>query len=281
MTSTLHTFLHSQKNLLLHFLEGKNLVADIEQIHSDLSVKGINFLKKTTLSILPLISLLKEKESFGLYLDSDVPPFTYKLEAKADGSFRTLLLPLDFQDFPQNEELTGKARFIKKAQQEKAPYLSIIPLETTHIDQVVNQLLHLSYQIHSKIILSSKLEYSLMMSSIPPQSGTKSLGLEEFQSHVQLEMEEFLSTFQQIQNPSSEQVISQFLRENWQLLQKRPIFYHCSCSKEYMKDFLIPLFQQDPLLLFSPEQLTKHDPFSLNCDYCKKLYSFLPSDFLP
>ena len=61
-----------------------------------------------------MIALLKEVgEQIGFYLDSEDPKFQFKIETSHQGDTRCLLLPENFQQFPEaihpNDEGDGES----------------------------------------------------------------------------------------------------------------------------------------------------------------------------
>ena len=108
--SKLYSFLDNKNSFTIHFLEGQKIIESMATLHH-LQGAGFSYYRDLLLSVLPMVSFVKKGESFGFYLDSEAPYFRFKLETNYTGSFRTLLLPADFNQFPQ--KLTGLVRFSK------------------------------------------------------------------------------------------------------------------------------------------------------------------------
>ena len=53
-----------------------------------------------------MVNFLKPGESLGFYIDSEEPYFRFKIELSNTGTFRTLLLPEEFENFPDKIKLS-------------------------------------------------------------------------------------------------------------------------------------------------------------------------------
>ena len=78
--SKIYSFYDEKLGFNLHFLEGQKLILDLAQLHQ-LKGSGFSLLRDCALSFQLLIKLLKNHENIGIFIDSEIPFFRFKLES--------------------------------------------------------------------------------------------------------------------------------------------------------------------------------------------------------
>src|SRR5690606_29016832 len=150
--SRLYSFLDHKNGVNLHFLEEQKLIHDLVLLHP-MNRHGFAYFRDTFLGLMPIIFFLKPGESLGIYIDSEDPYFRLKIETNSAGHTRTLLLPEEFDLFP--DKITGNVRVTKVFQSQKSPYTSMIELKNLDTKEIINQILKESYQTNSEVIIGS------------------------------------------------------------------------------------------------------------------------------
>jgi len=273
--SRLYSFIDQTEGFTLHFLEGQKLIHDIALIHH-VSGEGFHFFRDTLLATQLLLAYLKPGEGLGIYIDSNDPYFKFKIEMSELGQMRTLLLPEDFKTFPK--KITGTCRVSKTAPAEKTPYNSIIELNDTPTNDVINKLLELSYQLKSKIYLSNESDQAIMISKLPAIEIDKvqtnyTLSVDEYWTKHQDKINSFLAKFS-----SDYQEIQHFFENiGTVMLSAKDVKFKCSCSRERMESGLYSLIKSTGIdHVFMPDE----NEIQTKCDYCHEKYHFSRNDFL-
>lgn len=265
--SKLLTFINEDNLFTLHFFEGQKLIHDLVMINS-LKEKGFNFLRDSTLTAVHLISFLKPQENLGLYIDNKEPYFLFKMEMNSAGHVRTLLMPENFNQFP--DKLSGQGRLSKIFPNQREPYTSIIPLENHDFHEVVDDILKNSYQTNTKMIISEKSDQSVLIMKLPKKRIEKvdevlpDKSLEEFEKEITPFIEEIFN--KGINN--EEEIKKIFSNDKLTWLKGTKIEFQCSCSRERMVAGILSLsssMSMDELFEGKKELETR-------CDYCKTYY---------
>lgn len=269
--SRLYSFLNSKQGFSIHFLEGTKLIGDIYQTHN-VGPNASSYYKETILSAQHMLHFLKPGESLGVYIDSDEPYFRFKIEMGYQGTMRTLLLPEEFTDFPQT--VSGVAR-ISKIFTSKTPYTSIVKLEQTKTNEVINKILADSYQTNSKILISTQKDQSIMITKMPPIDVNKEGVVED-----DLSMEEFVEGYRDLINnlfdkhyDDTEVIVNQFESCNFNYLGSKEVKFHCPCSKNRMMTNLLNLHHNDLEEVFADD-----NELEIRCDYCNNVYNISKAD---
>lgn len=273
--SRLYSFIDQHEGFTLHFLEGQKLVHDIVITHN-LNGIGFTFFRDILLSTQLLLAYLKPGEGLGIYLDSEEPFFKFKIEMSESGKMRTLLLPEELKDFPK--KITGKCRLSKTSPGEKSPYVSIVNLADTALEDIINTLLSVSYQLKCQIYLSSVSDQSLMISKLP------SIDINRIQTHYTLSVSEYWSKHEKDFNDFLQKFSCDYLEiqtffesKGLILLSTREICFECSCSHERMAHGIWLIIKSagiDHVFMADEKEI------ETKCDYCKKTYTFSRNDFL-
>ncbi|MCE3012601.1 MAG: Hsp33 family molecular chaperone HslO [Proteobacteria bacterium] len=269
--SRLYSFLDSAQGIAIHFFDGQKLVHDLAITHN-LRGDGFAFFRDSVLGAIPLISFLKSGESLGLYLDSSEPFFRLKIETNFAGFVRTLLIPEEFETFP--DKITGITRVTKLFPHGKTPYTSVVSFHEEQSNNVFNKLIEESYQANAKAIVSPHSDQSLLIHKLPKLNVNSELkdGTLSLERYIATHEDFFDKIFQQ--NLSSvEHVVKPFEKKGFAYLSSRHVEFYCPCSLERMQDNLRMLFAQDPEALFAGKQTLE-----AKCDYCKKTYEINRDD---
>ncbi|MGK0289658.1 MAG: molecular chaperone Hsp33 [bacterium] len=268
--SQIYSLLDKSNEFNIQFLEGQKLIHDLALTH-EIKGNGFAYFRELVLTLQLLNSQLKAGEQFGFYLDSESPYFRLKLEMNSGGLMRSLLYPENFNEFP--EILDGVVRLVKtlpKAQ----PYTSLISIEGLGHHQIVDKILHDSYQIDAAILVSETSDQSIMVTKLPPskfkpvEEQTK-LTAKDFLEDMKIN---FLQLFDQHHTDTYDLKMG-FEGLGFQFLGGRQAKFQCNCSKERVVQSILSLGN------ISLEDLFKGDEkLDTHCDYCKKDYEVTKQD---
>lgn len=271
--SKIISLINDQRNYVVHFIEGQKVVHDLALIH-DLKGGGFNYLRDFALSTLSLIPLLKPQESFGLYIDSEIPDFMLKMEMSELGQFRTLLLPDSMTKVP--EKISGKARLSKISPSESAPYNSIISLNNKGLKDVVNSILSDSYQVKGEVIVSDSSDQAAFILQLPKHNWDK----EEIIAPVPIE--QFINQSQPFLNKifamglnDISLITEEFEANGFHTLITKDIQFKCNCSYERMAAGIKVLVNTSSV----DDVFLGEDSIETKCDYCKTFYQIPAAEF--
>lgn len=266
-----YSFLNSKKGFSILFLEGTKLITDIYETHN-VGPNASTYYKETILSAQHMLNFLKPGESLGVYIDSDEPYFRFKIEMGFQGAMRTLLLPEEFSDFPST--ISGVARVSKIFPSQK-PYSSIVKLDNTKADDVINKILDESYQTNSKVLISKQKDQSIMVTKMPPIDVNK-----EGEPEEDLSLSDFIDSYKSfIDNlfnnhyDDTEIIVNQFEGKEFNYLGSKEVKFHCPCSKNRMMTNLLNLHHNDLEEVFGGD-----DNLEIRCDYCNTVYDISKDD---
>ena len=265
--SRLYSFLDRESNFTVHFLDGQKLIHDLAIIH-DVKSQGFAYFRDSILTAQNLISLLKSGEGLGLFLDSNDPYFKLKIEMNFAGRMRTLLMPEDFNTFP--EKITGTCRLSKIFPNNPSPYTSVIELNNVSFHQVVNQILQESYQLKADIHLSDDSDQSVMIQQLPKDNIDK-----EESEDTQISTKEYWIKHQKhIQSLFSESTTEQgkiqghFESLGFTYLGSKLVEFKCNCSRERMVRSISSLCMSAGI----DDVFENKNDLEAKCDYCKTYY---------
>lgn len=264
-------FLNNINGFSFSLIKGAPLIAEIDAIHN-IGPHAKDFYNRTVLSSMQMVNFLKPQESLGFYIDSEEPYYRFKVEMSSEGMMRTLLLPEEFSEYP--EEFTGKCR-IHKTIVGKSPYTSVLEFEKLDLDEIINQVMEKSYQTNSRILMSNDKQSSLMVTLLPPTNVDS-----KFEELDPLTMDKALVNFQGLfqdllNNDYSQSQLEKLTKKNGaHYLGSKEMAFHCPCSKERMVENLYTLTEDDREHIFA-----ENDPVEIRCDYCNTLY-YIKSDEL-
>lgn len=268
------SFLDNEENFVVHFFEGQKLLHDLAVLHG-IGRNNFEFYRDAILSFIPLVSLLKKDEGFGLFIDSEDPYFRLKIEAGFTGHVRSLLLPEKFEDDPKT--ISGVCRVVKLVGN-KDPYTTVVELNQTPVKEIINKVLTQSYQIDSQIITSSTSDQSIMLMKLPEYS-SRNIALP---THPKTSKEYLLFRQAKIQeifaaNITSEQdLVESMTALGLKFLTAKPILFYCPCSKERMVANIFMISNASPAELFEPGS----DSLEVTCEYCHSKYEIFREELL-
>lgn len=268
--SRLYSFLDHQSGVNLHFLEGQKLIHDLVLLHP-MQQQGFSYFRDTFLGLMPIIFFLKPGESLGIYIDSESPYFRLKIETNSAGHTRTLLLPEEFNLFP--EKITGNIRITKIFTYNKSPYTSMLELKNADTKELINQVLSESYQTNSEVIVSQQSDQSIMVTKLPPVNvnvvADETVSRKDYiKKHQQFFHDVFAMGTDDI-----EKIVKKFEDHGLSYLGSRQVSFYCPCSQERMVLNLRGLYSHDINELFHDK-----DSIEIKCDYCRKVYNISKSD---
>jgi molecular chaperone Hsp33 len=272
--SQLYSFLDRNNDFLIHFFEGQKLIQDLVLTHN-LKEKGFSYFRDLILSTQPMISLLKPKEGFGIYLDSEEPYFRWKIETNWNGNMRALLIPEEFNLTPS--KVNGTCRLVKLPPNNQKPYTSLIELKQSQFGDIINGILANSFQNRSVIKISDVSDQSIMLMKLPKTEIDKetieeTLSLKEY---LLLKNNEIQGIFQEAFN-KPEEIINKFTSNGYSLINQRKVQFHCPCTKDRMLFTIRNLYLNNKENFFKPNEIT----IDMKCDYCKKLFSFSKDEII-
>lgn len=266
----LYNFIDSDQRVSFYFLEAQKIINDLAIIQKHNS-KAFSYNRDILLSLLPLNSLIKPKESIGLFIDSEEPYFRFKLELGQMGTFRTMMHPESLVELPK--KLIGNFR-IAKILPGSTPYSSIIKMDNMTIEEVINDVLKLSYQTQSKVLLSGFSDQAVLINILPPKdydqkSEGSTIGLED----VLLKYEDGLQEIMKSSYQSEQDIITAYSKLGLNYLGSQKLKFFCPCSKESMISNLKKLPQDQLRIIIEEDKV-----IDITCDYCKKHYQIVEAD---
>jgi len=269
--SRLYSFLDHKNGMNIHFLEGQKLIYDLVLLHP-MQGNGFAYFRDTFLGIMPIIFFLKPGESLGIYIDSEEPYFRLKIETNSAGHTRTLLLPENFNLFPN--KITGKIR-ITKISNSKTPYTSMLELKDVDTKNVINQILSESYQTNSEVIVANQSDQSMLVTKLPPLNANVHTDETVSRNAYIRKNQQFIHDVFEMASDDIEKIVNKFENHGLAYLGSRQISFFCPCSHERMVLNLRGLYSNDLTEIFSEK-----DILDIKCDYCRKEYHVSKADIL-
>ncbi|MFT6631692.1 MAG: molecular chaperone Hsp33 [Bacteriovoracaceae bacterium] len=272
-TSRQYSFICNKNGFTISVIEGDSLIQEISKIHN-IGPHALEYYRKTVLSSLQMVNFLKPGESLGFYIDSEDPFFRFKIELGNNGALRTLLLPEEFEDFPQN--IQGKCR-IHKIMQGKEPYTSVLNLEDQPVETIVNEVIEKSYQTRSKVLTSKDCSSSIMITKLPPSNVNKKV--EDFDDLSMEQIQEQYSDLIQaaliIPNADVQIMDELFSAAGLMYIGSKEVKFDCPCSHQRMVENLFTLPEVDRHDIFKDG-----DTVETRCDYCNTIYEIKKDEIL-
>ncbi len=269
-SSRLYSFLDHKNGFNIHFLEGQKIIHDLVLLHP-MKGQGFSYFRDTFLGLLPIIFFLKPGESLGIYIDSESPYFRLKIETNSAGHTRTLLLPEDFNLFP--ERITGSMRITKIFTSNKSPYTSMLDLKNIETKELMNHILCESYQTNSEVMVSQVSDQSIMVTKLPPLNSNQVVDETVSRKDYIRKHQSFFNDVFALASDDIEQIVKKFEDSDFTYLGSRQVSFYCPCSEERMVLNLRGLYSKDIDELFDGK-----DSIDIVCDYCRKKYDIKKSD---
>lgn len=260
--SRLYSFLDNKNGFTIHFLEGQKLIHDIALL-KELRGAGFAYYRDIVLSAIPMITFLKPQENFGFYIDSDEPSFKFKIEANHSGNLRTLIIPEDFNKFP--DKITAIARFDKIMPNNT--YNSVLDIKNQPTAEIINQVLMDSYQVQAKVKLGNMTDQSLLFVKLPPPEALKHQdNTPSLREYMTKNKQFILDTFDKNMD-DIELIVQHFENAGHGYVASKEIKLHCQCSKERFIENLKSISTTDLNDLYQGDSFVE-----VKCDYCLKNY---------
>ncbi len=266
-TSKVLSFIDNKEGFMVYFFEGQRLIHDLALIHN-LKGEGFHFLRDSILGSQLLSVFLKSKENFGFYIDSEDPYFRFKIETNFNGYMRTLLLPEEFNNFP--EKINGVYRVSKITEGAPDPYNTVIEVKEKTLNEIFNQFFKQSFQVNGKVFLSKDSDQSAMIMKLPNtnidkiDSPTERMSVDEYwEAHSEF-IEQLFSKAHNDQEP----IEKEFLKKGLHLIGGKDIQFRCSCSRERMVSGVLGLAHSTSM----DDVFQSDNSIETKCDYCKTYY---------
>ena len=257
----------------MHFLEGQKLVQDMALMHQ-LNGSGFAFFRNICLTVKPMLCLLKRGEYFGFYLNSEEPYFRLKIELTAGGAIRAMMLPEDFQEYP--ETVSGTLRLNKYSAKLKSPYQSVLEIQNQPLEKLSDQILLYSYQMTGSVVVSESSDQSILVLKLPGHGSLEEDDSQEDVMEMQPDKKKIFHEMLARGETSSEALKEIFINNGFDLLAQREVFFRCNCSRKRMIQNLHLYQQNDPDPLFDENQTS----LNVTCEYCKKEYQITAEDLI-
>lgn len=271
--SRLYTFMDEPREYALYFLEGQRLVRDLALVHA-LQGEAFSYLRDAVLSVQPCVTLLDGGEQLGFYIDSESPWFRLKIEAHHSGGVRCSLMPENLDSCP--DSVTGIVRAARRRPAAVQPYVSVLQLERAPLGEIVNRVLHDSWQVPCAVHVSSVADQSVMLHQMPPLRSDDPSRFSPEALVARLDgLASGLKPLLARALQSEAEIVDAFTALGFHLLSSRAVELTCSCSHERVVLALAML--ADPQEAFDPAE----DHAKVTCEYCKTTYVVRRSEVVP
>lgn len=268
-----YSFICNKNGFTISVIEGASLMDDISQIHN-IGPHALEYYRKTVLSSLQMVNFLKPGENLGFYVDSEEPFFRFKIEIGNSGTLRTLLLPEEFEGFPEN--ISGKCR-IHKITQGREPYTSVLELADHPVQNIVNEVIEKSYQTKSTVLVSKDCSSSIMVTKLPPSNVNKKI--EDFDD---LSLDQILTKYNDLiqaalilPDADVKTMDDLFSTAGLKYIGSKEVKFHCPCSHQRMVENLFTLSEKDRNEIFNEKKTIE-----TRCDYCNTIYEITKDEVL-
>ncbi len=271
--SRIYTCVDAPRKYAVHFLEGQKLVQDMALMHQ-LNGSGFAFFRNICRTVKPMLCRLKRGEYFGFYLNSEEPYFRLKIELTAGGAIRAMMLPEDFQEYP--ETVSGTLRLNKYSAKLKSPYQSVLEIQNQPLEKLSDQILLYSYQMTGSVVVSESSDQSILVLKLPGHGSLEEDDSQENVMEIQPDQKIIFHEMLSRGETSSEALKEIFINNGFDLLAQREVFFRCNCSRKRMIQNLHLYQQNDPDPLFDENQTS----LNVTCEYCKKEYQITAEDLI-
>lgn len=265
--SRIYSFIDQSKSYVIHFLDGQKLIHDLAMIHSTQN-ESFSFFRDLVLSFSPLTNFLKPRESFGLYIDSNLPKFHFKIEMSESGHMRTLLHPSHLVQTSTN--VTGTLRLSKILPGQIQPYNSLLQLENNSGEDAVKKVLKESYQLVSHLLLDNNSDQAALILKLPnihidkKEQAAPELSIDDIVKEASTLINKAFSLYDQ----SYDDLVHCFTSEMFEFLQSKEVKFQCSCSRDRMVQGVYSLVQSTGV----DEIFQRESSIETKCDYCNTNY---------
>lgn len=252
-----------------------NIVSKARALH-DLSPVATAALGRTMTGALLLANDFKNHEGVSIKIDGDGPLGKIYADAYDTDKVRGYVMNPQV-DLPLNEE--GKLNvgaavgagtlYVTRYSLLRQPYQSAIKLVSGEIAEDLTYYLTISEQIPSAVSLGVSVNKNVVVEAaggilIQALPDADESALAQAENNV-YRLGAITTAMKNMSEPEILATLSQGL--NFKLLQERPLFWSCTCSKERFEDALLRLSPEDKNILLN-------DPYvEMVCHYCNKKYT--------
>lgn len=265
--SQLYTFIDKDRKFALYFLEGQKLIHDLVLAHNPKQA-GFSYFRTIVLSVQLMLGLLKQRESFCVYIDSESPYFRLKIEMNAMGLMRAMMYSDLLDSTPEN--VTGQLRLLKFLPSSEMPYQSIVSLDGVDAGEIINEVLQRSYQVKSRISVSKDSDQSFMLHQLP-------LSAKETPADMDAVFAQYAGPLNDVMKQAlmDEDAIAGAMEKiGFKFLASKPVEFRCGCSRQQMIENLKKVANTSDAPLFGPGQ----DVLETVCQYCGAAYQITQHD---
>lgn len=261
--SRILTCIDNDAGYAVHFFEGQKLIRDLALRH-DFSPAGFSWFRDCVLSVQPMVSLLKQGEGFGFFLDGEEPRFKLNFETGFHGQMRAMLTPRAFALPPG--EVHGTCRLVK-IQPGREPFQSIVRADGLTLPRIINLALEASFQMQSEILVSGESDQSVMFTRLPdgPGGSMPELTAKEYRLRHAAAFHDLFT--RHLSEP--EALAAALAALDLKLLAARTITFQCGCTREALLSILRQLAASGDLPAAAPDEVLE-----TRCEYCGKPYTF-------
>ena len=252
-------------------LDATELVQAMARIH-DLKGESARGLGEATLGALLIASYCKGGERVNLNIQGQGLYSQALVDAYPDGRVRGYVIARENPSVFEGMGPWGGGLLsvLRTKGEGNPPYIGTVPLLTGHLAKDLSFYWTQSEQVPSAVGLVVNLSSSgdvlgaggFLIQAMP---GAKDSEVEMIEKHIQ-EIHSFQERFSQNQDPT--QLLSSILQSTaFVVLEKKPLYFECSCSDERVKRALTLVGTQE-----LSSMLTEDQGASIRCDFCSKEY---------
>jgi molecular chaperone Hsp33 len=151
----------------------------------------------------------------------------------------------------------------------------MLELKNVRSEEVMNQILHESYQTNSEVIVGQQSDQSLLITKLPPLSGNVLVDETVSRKDYVRKNQQFFHDVFEMASDDIEKIVTKFEDHGLAYLGSRQISFFCPCSQERMVLNLRGLYSHDIDHLFEGK-----DSLEIKCDYCRKEYQISKADVI-
>lgn len=259
--SAVYHFIDKGNQYALTIFNGSHFMQDLAK-WQNFGPNEIKVLRPLILSLQCLLTVIKNNESFGAYVNSDEHGFRFNMESHSNGNSRLLLKHQD--QLP--EKLNGICRFVKFQPNDNAPYTSLIELKDSSYKEVVSQIISQSYQFDANVEIFDENNLSVILTKFPHVKEPLNK-IADFDSIYKNIIDSFST------EEDEEKVIKKIAEGGYTFLSIKRVHLKCRCTR----DKLVMTFRN--LEPDSIKDIFEDGPeVEVNCDYCGKLYKIKEDD---
>ena len=232
-----------------------------------------------------LTSNIKFDGSLILQLQGDGPLALVVVECTTDLAIRATVSVREGQQVPSDGTLqtllntNGSGRFVvildpASKHGQLQPYQGVVALEGETVAQVLEQYMHDSEQLDTRLWLASDAEHAagLLLQRLPQQGGIDSDSTPEEQEETWRRTNLLAATVkhEELLALDTDSLVTRlFWEETLKAFEPQTIRWHCPCSRERVAAMLHSLGQAEV-----EDILSEHTTVDIVCNFCGKPYQF-------